>query len=141
MKSKTSVRTKMIAFALTLTIVPMLILGTVSYLVLERTSLRQIEENLGKQSLIIKHVVENRVSALKSLLNREEEMIREQIGGIVSNVATMAEIGILRIDSLLGKAEFQGPVSRPCQKILIVERRASVFGEKEAHLLPTSKLP
>ncbi len=78
--------------SLILIIVPITVLGVLSYSTARREIYRQVEENLGRESLSWKKIAEKTNEQITGVLKREEMLIRKQVAAISIDVKKMMEL-------------------------------------------------
>ena len=98
LKGKTvfSIKWRLMLISIILVVLPVVSVGLLNYMSIEKTSIQTIGENLGNQSLNWQTIVTSYARRINSTLEREDELIRQQVAAISLNVKKMLEMTVER---------------------------------------------
>ena len=85
-----SIKTKLILLSMLMIIIPMGILGGVSYYAVRKAILAQVEDNLSFRSLSLKNQIEDKIDDLNVILSREKQLIYDQLSAVSHGVEDAA---------------------------------------------------
>lgn len=96
MKRKTffSIKLQIMTISIILIVLPVVSVGFLSYTSVQKTTIEAIEENLGKQSISWQNIASSYVMQIENILEREDELIRQQVAAISLDVKKMLEMTV-----------------------------------------------
>ena len=95
MKGKgTSIRWQLMIVCIVLVTIPIVALGVLTYMSSQQRTLQDIEERLGQQSLDWQTITQIYADQITTLLEREDELIRNQVAAISIDVKKMMELTV-----------------------------------------------
>lgn len=93
-KIRMSIKWQLMAICVFLVVVPVVVLGLLSYRSVSQETMKEIEESLGQQSLDWQIISESYAGQIEGVLEREDQLIRQHVAAISLDVKKMMELTV-----------------------------------------------